>query len=104
MNAIEFVKKFGWKDAKVCLLNCASPEDKWFMRRGDLISGQEFDNLKQIVEAFELVDKFGGFEKANKTLKKAYDNCSSIISIRKIGFECSYSDLQEAINLVEQCQ
>lgn len=99
MNAIEFVKENGIDSTreKIDFLENRSrnkSEDK----------AQLLIDLKQIVEAFELVDKFGGFEKANKTLKKAYDNCSSIISIRKIGFECSYSDLQEAINLVEQCQ
>ena len=95
MNAIEFVKNHGIEYTKGIIIGCES---------GLLPKNNNYADLKQIVDAFELVDKFGGFEKANKTLKKAYDNCSSIISIRKIGFECSYSDLQEAINLVEQCQ
>ena len=99
MNAIEFVKKKGINyaikflnyDPSICGDACELDFD-------------ETDKLKQIVEAFELVERFGGFDKSNKMLKKAYDNCSSIISIRKIGFECSYSGLQEAINLVERCK
>lgn len=95
MNAIEFVKKHGWKDAKICLLNCASPEDKWFMRRGDLISGQDFDDLKQIVEAWELVERIGGFESAVK--ERDFRRINNILQ--------SYDkELSDAISLLEQCQ
>ena len=97
MTAIEFVKKYGWGDAKICLLNCASPEDKWFMRRGDLISGQDFDDLKQIVDAWELVEK--------------YKNRHGGIRFRIRWGMFRYGDTQEfndrlkqALNLVEQCQ
>ncbi|WP_180173610.1 hypothetical protein [Acinetobacter sp. YH01024] len=64
MNAKEFIQKFGWNDARVCILNCACPEDRWFMRRGDLVSDQDFDDLKHLVESYELVEQFGGLEKA----------------------------------------
>lgn len=92
MKANEFVKKYGWKDAKICLLNCASPEDKWFMRRGDLISGQDFDDLKQIVDAWELVFEHGSIERA----KKYADSTYTAPEIKDV--------LVRAISLVEQCQ
>ena len=96
MNAIEFVKKYGWKEAQICLLNCAMPQDRWFMRRGDLISGHDFDDLKQIVDAFELVEKSGGLKVCRKTLK-IMDN----INADKNGL--IYKPFSEAVNLVEQC-
>lgn len=98
MNAIEFVKKHGWGDAKICLLNCASPEDKWFMRRGDLISGQDFDDLKQIVDAWELIESLGGMDMA----KDIFD-----IEINEPHYNydaVKVTRIEKAINLVEQCQ
>lgn len=113
MNAIEFVKKFGWKEAQICLLNCAMPQDKWFMRRGDLISGQDFDDLKQIVEAWELVEKAGGVDESKLILAsiKPWHTGYNIVSKTYFGGdifsqdqEFYIEDLLEAINLVEQCQ
>lgn len=92
MNAVEFVKKYGWKEAHIYLLNCAMPQDKWFMRRGDLISGQDFDDLKQIVDAFELVDGYGGLAEAKWDLDNPNIDASEAF------------DLKQAIKLVEQCQ
>jgi len=70
MKANEFIKKFGWNDAKVCILNCACPEDRWFMRRGDLVSGEDFDDLKRLVESHELV-AIHGFEKSKEIVANA---------------------------------
>lgn len=64
MKANKFVEKFGWKDSKICLLNCASPEDKWLMRQGELICDQDFDDLKRLVESHELVELYGGVGQA----------------------------------------
>lgn len=58
MNAKEFIQKFGWSDARVCILNCACPGDRWFMWHGDLVSDQDFDDLKRLVESHELVEKY----------------------------------------------
>ena len=68
MKANEFVKKFGWNDARVCILNCACPEDRWFMRHGDLVSDQDFDDLKRLVESHELTEKFGGLDVCKKIM------------------------------------
>ena len=70
MKANEFVKKFGWNDARVCILNCACPEDRWFMRHGDLVSDQDFDDLKRLVESHELVE-IHGFEKSKEIVANA---------------------------------
>ena len=53
---------------------------------------KKLDDLKQIVDAFELVERYGGMEKAKKL---NYDE-----------FRCDihWNNLQQAINLVEQCQ
>lgn len=91
MNAKEFIQKFGWNDARVCILNCACPEDRWFMRHGDLVSDQDFDDLKRLVESYELVESFNGLEMA----KKFYDE--NIM-------ECSDAwNLKQAIADVESC-
>lgn len=72
MNAKEFIQKFGWNDARVCILNCACPEDRWFMRRGDLVSDQDFDDLKRLVESYELVEKLGGLDEAKIYVPDGY--------------------------------
>lgn len=68
MKAKEFIQKFGWNDARVCILNCACPEDRWFMRHGSLVSDQDFDDLKRLVESYELVEKQGGLERVKKAI------------------------------------
>lgn len=72
MKANKFVEKFGWGEAKICLLNCASPEDKWLMRQGELICDQDFDDLKRLVESRELVEKLGGINKAKDYVPDGY--------------------------------
>lgn len=72
MKAKEFIQKFGWNDARVCILNCACPEDRWFMRRGDLVSDQDFDDLKRLVESYGLVEKLGGLDEAKIYVPDGY--------------------------------
>lgn len=64
MKANEFVKRFGVHIANHCLNDCASPDDRWFIHHGALIDGEDFDDLKRLVESHELVKSFGGLEKA----------------------------------------
>lgn len=90
MKANEFIQKFGWNDARVCILNCACPEDRWLMRHGNLVSDQDFDDLKRLVESHELVESYGGLYQARKV---AHKNC----------FEYPVRLLQ-AIADVESCQ
>lgn len=95
MQANEFVKKFGWNDARVCILNCASPKDKWLMRHGELISDDAFDDLKRLVESYELVQSYGSLEDAKKALSKKS-------MLRWIDPETEL--LRKAIADVESCQ
>ena len=90
MKANEFVKKFGWELARICLLNCLSPADKWFTHEGDLICDQDFDDLKRLVESHELVESYGGLGYS----KKAYE-------FRPFEY---WDDLKQAIADVESCQ
>ena len=96
MKANEFVKKYGINDAKCCILNCASPEDRWLMRRGDLISDDAFDDLKRLVESHELVMQFGSLEEAKRNSENPNwlpdDNTGLLL------------ELDRAIADVESCQ
>ncbi len=68
MKATEFVREFGIHIADQCLNDCASPGDKWFIHRGELICGEDFDDLKRLVESHESVQSHGGLECAKKTV------------------------------------
>ncbi len=94
MKANEFVKKFGWDRAKVAV----DAVNKEGLGEHILLE------LKQLIEAKELVDSFGGLEKAKKVLKKAYDSCSRYISNRKNGIECTWENLSKSIKLVESVE
>ncbi|MEG1089824.1 MAG: hypothetical protein RSE38_00780 [Acinetobacter sp.] len=93
MNVIEFVKECGIDVAKRILNNaigfgCAEIE---------LFAGKyvfRTDDLKQIVDAFELVERFGGISFAKNKIKGKSD------------FDLTAMEgyLKRAINLVEQCQ
>lgn len=101
-KAIEFVKKFGWKEAQICLLNCAMPQDKWFMHRGNLIECQDFDDLKQIVEAFEIIDLFKSLNHAKLELTACEADIHSQILV-KLDVGIGYIDtkrVKKAIELV----
>lgn len=71
MKANEFVKKFGVHIADHCLNDCASPDDRWFIHHGALIDGEDFDDLKRLVESHELVEQLGGIAKT----KEAFGLC-----------------------------
>lgn len=55
MKANEFIKKFGVHIADRYVSDCAPPTDKWFIHHGALIDGEDFDDLKRLVESHELV-------------------------------------------------
>ena len=107
MKANEFVKKFGWNDARVCILNCACPEDRWFMRHGDLVSDQDFDDLKRLVESHELV-AIHGFEKSKEIVTNApSDDHFYSWTLGGSGVRdktVNIGELRKAIADVESCQ
>ena len=89
MNAVEFVKECGIDVARRTLGNAVG----FGCSRVYLFGGKYIfrtDDLKQIVDAWELVESYGGVDMA----KRFFDE----------NIKCSDSDvLEKAINLVEQC-
>lgn len=86
MNAIEFVKKFGLDLAK----RDVAAWQSGFIKRDDFLEHYGFDildDLKQIVDAFWLVEKFGGSNESRKYVDNRI-----------------LPELSRAINLVERCQ
>lgn len=86
MNAIDYVKQNGIEKAKIHLEKMKA--ERWI--------NSFFNDLKQIVDAWELVEKSGGLKACRKTLKIMDD-----INADKNGL--IYKPFSEAVNLVEQC-
>ena len=89
MKAVEFIKKFGWIDA--------SHKNVWFHfgcsseRSFESIQGfRVFEDLKQYVDAYELVQRFGGMDESKKCLDdKIYPELGRAISIVEEVGECN---------------
>lgn len=62
MNAVEFVKKFGWEEAKKFLNLPSYTIDQLLM----LQSGLRCDELQKLVESWELIQSKGGLENAKE--------------------------------------
>lgn len=62
MNAVEFVKKFGWEEAKKFLNLPIYTIDQLLM----LQSGLRCDELQKLVESWELIQSKGGLENAKE--------------------------------------
>lgn len=82
MNAVQFVKEHGIEYAKSIIAACES---------GFLPKNNNYSDLKQIVEAWELVESHGGLHEAKWDLDNPVIDASNAF------------DLKQAINLVEQC-
>lgn len=95
MKAVEFVKKFGWGEFKD--LYQASLYVEPFQPPSEKIIGIKKSEIKELFEAFELVESKGGLVECKKILSR--DNftwCS--------GGSVYGNPLKRAVNLVEQCQ
>ena len=86
MNAVEFVKKFGIFGAKEYLSGSIFYEDKLMVFTNE-------DDLKQIINALELVETYGGIQRSKDHLNHR----------REYGLY-QLPNLVQAINLVEQCR
>ncbi|WP_104500310.1 hypothetical protein [Acinetobacter indicus] len=86
MKANEFVKKFGWGEATAFLSMDSDVEIVY--------TASFFDDLKRLVESYEVVGSYGGLDKARKYLDE------------KCVFEWTALDgkLSQAICDVESCQ
>ena len=87
MNAIEYVKKNGIEKSKIHLDRMK--QERWI--------NSFFNDLKQIVEAFELVESKGGLVECEKILSR--DNFTWCSSGRVY-----INPLDRAVKIVEQCQ
>lgn len=87
MKATEFVKKFGLQAAQYWIgrFETLNEVEEKFINIGFR------DDLKQIVEARELVESYGGLAEAKWDLDNPKIDASEA------------HDLKQAINLVEQC-
>ena len=110
MTALEFIKKFGWNRVKEIILAWSKFLDQCeisempthfdldleiFVHEDDFCSplGESnilVDDLKQYVDAYELVQSYGGLEQ------------SKSLSMSQVGLKKHYDELQQAIKLVEQ--
>ena len=95
MKAVEFIKKFGWDYAKERLDYCKNAR----------LVGMEID-LKRYVDAYELVQKFGGIKRAKRILRKSYLSWNNRVSVvwNDNPFQCTIQQLEEAIALVEEVE
>lgn len=105
MNAVEFVKKFGWDEAKRLLstqgktiteLRGEFTEKQLKIFRGYIVKDglMSMVKLKCLVESYELVESCGGIKSAKKEADCLFDN-----DIEGRAFE-----IYEAIEDVEKCQ
>lgn len=95
MKAFEFVKKFGWGEFKE--LHQASLYVEPFQPPSEKIIGIKKSEIKELFEAFELVESKGGLVECKKILSR--DNftwCS--------GGRVYVNPLERAVKIVEQCQ
>lgn len=111
MNAIEFVKNCGVEEAKGLLdkyghsgFYCHFAKifnitiSKSFCVKKDQFHTIDMSDLKQIVEAFELIDSYDGLSEANNWINNIISNGGMT------NIQAANCELQKAINLVEQCQ
>lgn len=87
MNAIEFVKNYGIDEARDKVQDCEFLDAEFFNWMGNDVC---VSDLKKIVDAFELVESYGSIKQAKYFLSI----CADWIK----------PSLEQAINLVEQCQ
>lgn len=87
MKANEFVKKFGWDEAKSKVDDCLFLNAESFEWMGcDVV----VDDLKRLVESHELVARYGTADEAKEYLPTLRMD--------------SYDELKQAIADVESCQ
>ncbi|MCO8087202.1 hypothetical protein [Acinetobacter indicus] len=85
MKANEFVKKFGWGEATAFLSMGSDVEIVY--------TASFFDDLKHLVESYELVESYGGLSKARNHVERTIFKLS-----------CQIIALKKAIADVESCQ
>ena len=102
MNTVEFIKRYGWEEAK-STVNFFSGIFHKLDENENVIFTFQIDDLKQLVDAWELVHNFGGLKRAKRILKKAYTQFNTMVSVvwNDKPFQCTIEQLEQAIELVE---
>ena len=98
MNAVEFVKKFGWGEFKE--LYQASLYVEPFQPPSEKIIGIKKSEIKELFDAFELVESYGGLVMAKRQYSCFANACESV----GVNQSPRVLALGIAINLVERCQ
>ena len=92
MSATEFIKEFGWEESIRIYNNLREIVNQTPYKH----SLEDFSlELKPYIEAYELVQSYGGTDKSKKFLKSEY---------RKISTPTTYNNLKQAIKLVEEIE
>ena len=86
MKASEFIKKFGWEEAK----KKNSEGDNFYVWRRDK---ELFKDLKRLVESHEYIESYGGLIESKRTLEMRH----SAINLD------GWDKLKQAIADVESC-
>lgn len=75
MNAVEFIKQYGWSKSSVIVFeSIGHGANTFYDTHDELYYGQINDirvsvtELKQYVDAWELVEAYGGLDQANNTI------------------------------------
>ena len=93
MNAKEFIKQYGWDEAK-STVNFFGGIFHKLDENENVIFTFQIDDLKQLVDAWELIQKRGGLSEA-KAIEQQYWNSG-------IGIAMAVAmELKQAIELVE---
>ena len=98
MKAFEFVNKFGWDEFKD--LYQASLYVEPFQPQSEKIIGIKKSEIKELFDAFELVESYGGLVMAKRQYSCFANACESV----GVNQSPRVLALGIAINLVEQCQ
>ncbi|KAF1022694.1 MAG: hypothetical protein GAK29_03138 [Acinetobacter bereziniae] len=105
MDAIKFVKEFGWEKTKIIIE--ANPE--WSVKSNGYIYGTKFMNsgtyiseLKRLIESWELIQSYNGLDEA-KEYRKRWFRLSAAFNHSKVNTYIidQLDRLQEAIADVE---
>lgn len=84
MNAVEFVKKHGWEYARHILSDDAP-----------IVVGLDCNELKRLIESWELIEKLGGLIKAKEVYQQYWNS--------GVGSAMGHAiEIEQAIKLVEQ--
>ena len=92
MKASEFIKKYGWSKSKY-LVNDTSVNFDYYRTSEHL---KLIEDIKKYIKAYELVESYGGLEKANKLIDGSYIDSNHDIPR-------GHEELSMAIQLVEEC-